>query len=529
MLPLAVPARAQQHVRLGSELDDYVRYLELAGKVDQAPLVFRSPSLLAALGPAARDTDHLWAARYPLSSTPAEGGRLRLEPLSPELHAVYNSRYPRTANDGVLWAGRGISAVLSGGARLTWGPVTAVLDPAAYYSQNRAFDQAPESGKGVNRGGLSPYAYAWQNGQIDWPERFGPDAISGLDWGQSGVRVSAGAFTAGFSTENMSWGPALQNPIIMSGTGPGFPHLDLGTARPVWIGIGRAEARVLGGRLAESAWFDTIPDNDGRFFSGIALGIQPRWVNGLTLGVTRAFYQAWDSLGANDYLAIFQTVFKGAFATPADPVGNDLRDQLLSLTARWTFPGAGFEAYVEWARNDHSVNPRDFALQPDHSRAYTLGFQQLLPSGGGQVRLRGEHTTLGRPATIETRATPTYYLHHIVRQGYTHRGQLLGAAIGPGSQSQWLAVDRFDRRGLLGLSFQRVRFDDDAYYTSFSGPNLFRGQQTELSAALSAIRFLGPAEVSTSLAISRELNRHFEVLDDVTNVMLDLRVAWRWR
>jgi len=441
---------------------------------------------------------------------------------------VYNSRYPRTANDAALWAGRGVSTAVSAGARLTWGPVTAVLDPTAYYSQNRAFDLAPETGRGVDRSGLSPYAYAWQNGRIDWPERFGPEAFTGLDWGQTGVRVSAGAFTAGFSTENLWWGPAIKNPIIMSATGPGFPHLDLGTARPVWIGIGRAEARVLWGRLAESAYFDTIPGNDGRFFSGIVLGIQPRWVKGLTLGITRVFYQAWDSLAASDYVAIFQTVFKAGLATPTDPLGNDLRDQLLSLVARWTFPEAGFEAYVEWARNDHNADLRDLLLQPDHSRAYTLGFQQLLPSGGGRVRLRGELTTLGRPATIQTRATPTYYLHGIVRQGYTHRGQLLGAPIGPGSQSQWLALDRYDARGRLGLAFQRVRFDDDAYYQSFSGPNAFRGQQTELTAALSALRFFGSADVSASLAVSRELNRHFEVLDDFTNLMLDVRVSWRW-
>ena len=85
ILPLTAPARAQQYVRLGSELDDYVRYLELAGRLDRTPLVYRSPSLLAALGPAVRDTGHPWATRYPLSPSPAERHRFRLEPLDPEL------------------------------------------------------------------------------------------------------------------------------------------------------------------------------------------------------------------------------------------------------------------------------------------------------------------------------------------------------------------------------------------------------------------------------------------------------------
>jgi hypothetical protein len=54
----------------------------------------------------------------------------------------------------VLWAGRGVSAALSAGARLTWRPVTAVLDPTVYYTENRAFDLAPDTGRGINRGGL---------------------------------------------------------------------------------------------------------------------------------------------------------------------------------------------------------------------------------------------------------------------------------------------------------------------------------------------------------------------------------------
>jgi len=55
---LAAPIRAQQYVRLGFERDDYVRYLELAGKLQEHPLLFRSPSLLAALRPAGPRAAH---------------------------------------------------------------------------------------------------------------------------------------------------------------------------------------------------------------------------------------------------------------------------------------------------------------------------------------------------------------------------------------------------------------------------------------------------------------------------------------
>jgi hypothetical protein len=506
---LAAPATAQQYVRLGSDRDDSLRLRELMDTVSRAPLVLRSPSALAALA----------------SAAPAP--RPRLDWIDAEWRSIYDSRYPRSLTDGVLWAGRGVSFALSAGARVRWGPLSAVLDPTFAYAQNRSFDLAPETGRGINRGGLSPFAYAYQQGHIDWPERFGDQAFGVLDWGQSGIRVTLHPITVGLSSENMWWGPAMQNPNIMSNAGPGFPHLDLGTATPVSVGIGRLEARFLWGRLTESAYFDTVASNDHRLFAGFLVGFRPRGISGLTLGAGRVFYQTWDSLGVSDFLDVFQTVLKVSLADSANPLGNDRRDQMLSLIARWTFPEVGFDAYVEWARNDHNWDFRDFVIQPDHSRAFTLGFQHLLPGRGARVRLRGEVTTLGRPSTILVRGTPTYYVHHIVRQGYTHRGQLIGAPIGPGSQSQWLALDRYSPRGRLGLAFQRVRFDDDAYYRSFAGPNLFRGQQTELTGTLSGSRSLGPLGLSAALALSRELNRHYEVLDDVTNVMLDLRVTWR--
>lgn len=520
-------AGAQQYARLGSELDEYLRYLELAGLLKRTPLGYRSPSSLS-LVLSTSGTSAPWNDRYPLlAPDDTRGPRITL--LDTDLRSVFNSRYPRHGNDAQLWAGRGFSADAYAGIRVTWGPLTAVLDPAVSFAQNRSFDQAPDSARGVNRGGLSSFAYPWQQGSIDWPERFGDAAFTTVDWGQSGLRADLRAFTVAVSTENMWWGPAARNPILMSNSAPGFPHLDLGTGRPAWIGAGQAEIRVIWGRLSESPYFDTIPDNDTRLFAGLVIGFRPRWIPGLTLGVGRSFYQTWDSIGLEDAFAIFQTPFKAGVADSANPTGNDRRDQLLAFNARWTLPVAGFEAYVEWARNDHNWDLRNFLIEPDHSRAYTIGFQQLLPGPGGRVRLRGEWTTLGRPATVLVRATPTYYVHHIARQGYTHRGQLLGASIGPGSQSQWLALDRFDHRGRVGAFVQRIRFDDDMYWTYYItnavGGN--RRHQTELTTGLGALRFFGPLDISATVVLSRELNRHYFEDADVTNLAFDLRARIR--
>ena len=49
-------------------------------------------------------------------------------------------------------------------------------------------------------------------------------------------------------------------------------------------------------------------------------------------------------------------------------------------------------------------------------------------------------------------------------QGYTHRGQVIGAAIGPGASSQWFATDYLRRTGSVGLFLGRIRWANDAYY-----------------------------------------------------------------
>ena len=79
------------------------------------------------------------------------------------------------------------------------------------------------------------------------------------------------------------------------------------------------------------------------------------------------------------------------------------------------------------------------------------------------------------------------------------------------------------------MFLQRVRFDDDAYYRSFAPTLYYRGHQTELTAGVRAARFAGPLDLSARLSLSHQLNRHYQLDNDVTNLSLDVRASWRWR
>jgi len=116
-------------------------------------------------------------------------------------------------------------------------------------------------------------------------------------------------------------------------------------------------------------------------------------------GAERVFYAHVPEVGVptGEYLLIFQTPIKWKLVTEERPGGDDDRDQLFSMWARWALPESGFEAWVEWARNDHADRVLDYFLGPEATEAYTLGFRHVVGlSGGRLLSVTGELTHLER-------------------------------------------------------------------------------------------------------------------------------------
>src|SRR5690625_350462 len=57
-----------------------------------------------------------------------------------------------------------------------------------------------------------------------------------------------------------------------------------------------------------------------------------------------------------------------------------------------------------------------------------------------------------------------FYTHSRIRQGHTNRGQILGAAIGPGSNSQFLALDAYKDEYKFGLFAHRLVDNDNFHF-----------------------------------------------------------------
>jgi hypothetical protein len=413
---------------------------------------------------------------------PLSRHRFAVAPILPQFLVVSNSDMPFSQNNSAMWAGRGTSTRTVLGFRVALPHVSLVFAPQLIASDNQHWTirqeryYQPEWPPGYEGGGYAlPYIY--YTFPIDQPLRFGDDRVRKFNWGESTLSLSANGFEAGVSNENNWWGPGIRNAMILSDNAPGFPHLFVRTSRPIRTPVGGAELRWLVGELRESPYFDTVTTNNVRSLSAVAVTVQTRWDPNLSLGFARSVYATARERG--DIPGRFFDVFKRASRRNPDllteiwdglPVPGG-RDQLMSLFARWVFPKNGAEVYGEWGRTKIPASLAEFLQAPNHTQGYTLGMQWRSSGGiGGSVRLQAEVTQLEQSATFRDGPVGSWYTSSRVIQGYTNRGQVIGASIGPGASSQFVAVDYLKPSWRFGVFAGRIRWNEDVHST-YGFPN----------------------------------------------------------
>lgn len=393
----------------------------------------------------------------------------------------FNSDHPYGMNDGSMVQARGYETQISAGIYAKIGPLTIQLRPEYVYAENKSFQEVYRAPNGVYWN--TPIAHYYNT--IDLPDHFNQGSYSKLSLGQSSIRLNIGPVSAGFSNENLWWGPGVRNSLLMSNNASGFRHLTLNTTRPIKTYIGSFEAQIVGGRLEQSGV--NILDQAGvaqaiinqsvtrpydwRYFSGIIITYQPKWVPGLFLGVDRSFIVNRANMGRtfSDYFPIFGAVEKRSYGENA--AGQNLdelaaRDQYISFFARYVLPESHAEVYFQYGRNDHAQDLRDAIVEPEHTRAYIVGFRKViqLKNKDEGIHIGIELTQLEKPTTAGTRATPTWYIHNLVPDGYTNKGQVLGAGIGPGSNLQTINLSWVKGIKRIGLQVERQVNNNDLFY-----------------------------------------------------------------
>lgn len=500
---------ARREIFAGSELENYIRYLQSTDGAPEYPWSVRPFSPRAIDHLLSRDAQSPWRWRYDLG--PHRPGAVKLEVIPPSVSVRFNSNFPYGSNDGPIWAGRGITSAAQAGFYLGIGPISLTVAPMVFRSENRGFTLE-------NPGAQCPPSCADPlfHNLVDRPQRFGDRPYQRFDPGQSTLSFDALGVSAGITTADEWWGPTQEYPYLLGDNAPGFPHVYFATGHPTGVLIGKLQARVIYGRLDQSAYspvsgskYYVSPNEPGRvrFASGIITTLQPRGLPGLELGIGRFFHSAWPATGIpRGYLLDPFRGFLGSTSSIA-PATN----QLASGFARWVFPHSGLEIYGEYGRDDYNYDFRDLVQEPDHDRTYSVGLRKVLRRTADSFNaFRFELMNYQLPTLARLgRGEGAIYLHSILVQGHTNRGQLLGSSLGVGAAAgSTFGWDRYTRNGRVSIVWERAVPQDSG--TFYLGGNV-NPRSTDVSHTLRFERvvFLRAMDLTSGAGITREFNRDF--------------------
>ena len=510
----------RSEVFAGSVFESYLRYLQSLGKSSAEPWSIRGFSLAETDARAPSDTLHPWGKRYGFKARASR----RIDFVRPTARFIVNSAFPSGSNDGPVWAGKGLTTAVQAGISAELGPLSIRLAPVAFYAANSEFPLFANNETGALQYGHGQFAR-----QIDLPQRFGDGSYSRVDPGESTVRLDAFGAAAGVSTASQWWGPTDVFPYIIGNNAGGFRHVFIGTSKPLDLRVIRFHGRLVYGNLEQSehspvtgseTYVSESEAGTRRTMAGLVAVLQINAIPGFEIGGARFFHSpAEDGISSDQLRLPFQNLYRRNL-----PLIEGRENQLGSLFVRWSPIGTGFDVYGEYGREDFSADTRDYLLQPEHAATTNLGFRKAWGSAGVISALRAEVFSYEASAGSRTRDEGLIYLHGVLRQGHTNRGQLLSAAVGPGSgNAQSIAFDRFTGWGRVTASYSRVTAHEDR---SGFGPDAGIDPAADVMHSLGGelTRFVGPLDVTLKVVLTRDWNRYLEKNKDVTNANLALTV-----
>ncbi|EON78316.1 hypothetical protein ADIS_1179 [Lunatimonas lonarensis] len=465
-----------------------------------------------------------------------------------QTHYQLNSAYPFGQNNGAMIPNRGNQFLITGGLLARYGNITLQLQPEVHIAQNKEF-----------RGMPNTHSTNWRDyyeflNRIDRPERFGENSHSSVLLGNSSLRYTFNnGISLGISNEYLWWGPAYRNSIMMSNNAPGFLHVTANTAKPIETKFASFEGQLIAGRLENSGFLPPnsdmvvsrtplyVPkrDEDSRYLAGMVITVQPKAVPGLFLGYSSTSQVYTNELtNFGDYLPIFNG--RKRYTGMADPVLAKRQQQSAGFF-RWMSQKGRLDIYGEYGTNGNNKTIRDTFVNPDLNRAFTIGFNKLLrlKKEDQFIQLNFEQTQTGQTIRKTIQESNSWYTHNHVRHGYTHRGQTLGFGHGSGSNSIFLEVSWVRELDKIGLQFERIANNNDAFYLHFEHINGWDRYWVDLVPSFVLDRKVGPFLVSGRLQYVNTLNYYWVLErdpnaalyrlqkgDDRKNIVAHIRLAY---
>lgn len=408
----------------------------------------------------------------PIRLTTTSSSAFYIQSLPFQYQQQFDSRRPLRYTDGSMIPARGWQFQYSGGVQAAYKGLTVLLRPEFNWAFNADYPSFPQDHFPI----VWKYYYQWQN-RIDVPERFSQTPFRKAYAGQSRIQYAFKGLAVGVSTENLWWGPGRFNALLMTNNAPGFFHYTFHSDKPIQTPIGSLEWQLIAGKILPSGEepLEPLASYDGQFLympksqqgtriiRGGVITWKPKWLNGLFVG-TDALWMRY---------------------------ANGIRTASMgSIFARYIMPTEHAEVYLQYGRSDRAATL--FNLVGDSiPRGYVAGFRKMIPlkkqsSRPSYFQLAMEITQLNAPTKGLVNKQQSWYTDGTIRHGYTHEGQVLGASIGPGSNTQRLEFAFVQQDLRVGLELERWVHNQDFYYNlnANAGSLDFNRQWVDLMASL---------------------------------------------
>ena len=389
-----------------------------------------------------------------------------------------NSLLPQNWNDGNMYPARGWQERYSVGLQLKLGIIDINLQPEWLKVQNMTQEYYPGN---PEDGNFMPKYFGSVANVIDNFRQFGTKNIDTCSLGQSRIGLTLGPISVGFSNQNNWWGPGIRNSLIFTNNAPGFKHFYLSSNKPIKSFIGNFEFSAITGLLdtnwyedpdlplMQSIWAGGIVQKnlDQRKIDAITINLRPKWIPNLFLGY--AYSRQYYKHSLNSYGQTYSFFSK-----------DFTKVELGSLMFRFLLPNDNAEFYGEMGIPNKTPWPWKF-FEKSPKTGFVFGVTKLanFKSNKSFLRLNVEMTQLQLynpkdifyPGWAFVGGLPnSWYTNETIKQGYTNQGQILGASIGPGSNSQTINLSYHYKYNIIGIMVERISQNNDFFsVVYFSG------------------------------------------------------------
>ena len=173
----------------------------------------------------------------------------------------------------------------------------------------------------------------------------------------------------------------------------------------------------------------------------------------------------------------------------------------------------------------------------EHSRAITLGLRKIFKQKNNIYLFDWEWTKLERAQGRVLRKWNSWYTHENVRHGYTNHGEVIGAGIGPGSNSNYFSIKKINKKNVIGFALEIIDQDNDFLFHAFDEANDYRRYWKDFNFHVNLEKDFKKFNFSGNLIYSRSLNYQWQLDDsvepyyhagkDVNNFHLTFKLLYR--